>query len=82
MSSEDVLEEVVVENERENGPRDESVQKEESTVGTVETGKEEKDKTVFEREQVDVTDEKPDPERRNDKCTVPDGDVHVQSVEN
>ena len=82
MSSEDVPEEVLVENERENGPRDESVQKEESTVGTVETGKEEKDKTVFEREQVDVTDERPDPESSNDKCTVPDGDVHVQSVEN
>ena len=82
MSSEDVPEEVLVENERENGPRDESVQKEESTVGTVETGKEEKDKTVFEREQVDVTDERPDPESSNDKRTVPDGDVHVQSVEN
>ena len=82
MSSEDVPEEVVVENERENGPRDESVQKEESTVGTVETAKEEKNKTVFEREQVDVTDERPDPESSNDKRTVPDGDVHVQFVEN
>ena len=82
MSSEDVPEEVLVENERENGPRDESVQKEESTVGTVETTKEEKDKTVVEREQLDVTDERLDPESSNDNRTVPDGDVHVQSVEN